>query len=249
MHVAWSRALRSLTAALALVAALPVAASAHGTQVRAAASVAGPDITVVGFGLATARPFGSGLPGAYQLNLTFQVQNPSLSRSLGDLEAMVRHAVVRLEAAGVAPSRILVQGLNLNLNQNTSLQANESVVVNLTTTAQVGKLSDLLSASPGLVGLQNFYLNSGGVGGLTFSQATLDRAYAQAWKSARATALAIAKAEGLVLGAAVSESQGQNTGACGMGGGCPIVNYQGPIGQNQQLETITVTFATTGTAR
>lgn len=233
-------------AASALALVLPFLAA---VPAAAAPAPAGPDITVVGFGIAVGRPVPTGQASPYQLNLDFQVRSPDLSRALSDLEAMVRHASVRFAAIGVPASSIVTQGVNINMNQgkDIALQVNEQVVVNLSGPGQVDKAVAILTTPSGRIGLQNFYLNSGiGGGVLAISTAALERAYAQAWADARQTALAMARAQGLALGAVVAESQGQENGGCvgAMGGGCPVVSYPGPVGPNQQVESMTVTFAT-----
>lgn len=241
MHRFAHRTLLSLTLAGALVAAPGPAAGAQSAKASTGAAAAGPDITVVGFGLATEAATAA---GGYQLNLDFQVSNANLARDLGDIEAAVRHAEVRFAAVGVPRAQMAVQPVNVNLNQNGPLQANEQMTVTFRSLAQVQRAARLLSPGAGLAAVNNYYMtNSGGAG--TITPAALRAAYARAWTSARATAQALAQAQGLVLGAAVSESVGQAGQACGMGGACPIVPYQGMIGPNQQLEPVTVTFATT----
>ena len=229
-------------AAMVAAAALTTGASlatGHPVQVQAA-TLAGPDLTVVGFGLANASP---GSASGYQLNLNFQMSNPDLSRSLGDMEAAVRHAVVKFEAAGLHRTAIQVQPLNINLNNSSGVQVNDSMTVTLASQGQVASVSHLLSAGA-LVGVNNYYLNSNS-GPSTISRPAMEAAYRQAWLNARETAQAMASAQHLALVRVVAEAEGQSASNCGMGGYCPTVGYSGPVGPNQVVEALTVTFATT----
>lgn len=245
MHRFAHRTLLSLTLAGALVAAADPAAGAQGARASMGTATAGPNITVVGFGLATEAATAA---GGYQLNLDFQVSNASLARDLQDIEAAVRHAEVRFAAVGVPRAQIAVQPVNVNLNQNSPLQVQEQMTVTFRSLAQFQRAAGLLSHGGGLAAVNNYYLMTNGGGPGSVTPAALRTAYAQAWTNARKTAQALAQAQGLVLGAAVAESEGQAGQACGMGGVCPTVPYQGAIGPGQQLEAVTVTFATTRAA-
>jgi len=213
-------------------------ASGQGRQVHAA-SLAGPNLTVVGFGLATASP---GSVTGYQLNLNFMMENADLSRSLSDMQAAVRHAQAKLEAAGVSAHAIAVQPLNINLNNNSGPQVNDNMTVTVASQGQVAKLAHVLAAGT-LVGVNNYYLNSNPAPPAV-SPTEMKSAYHEAWLSARSAAQAIATAEHLTLTRVVAEAQGQSGSSCGMGGYCPTVSYQGPVGPNQVVEALTVTFAT-----
>jgi uncharacterized protein YggE len=227
----------------ALAAVVLVLGVTHQTPRAAAAAmqpVSGPNLTVVGFGLAH-TPMTAGV--GYQLTMNFQVSNPNIARALGDLESSVRHAVAAFVAAGIARSDIQAQSVNVNLNSNSVLQVNEPVTVDVASLAMVPRLEKVLSGGPTMVGLNNYYF--GPIGGQAEpTPAALAAAYAQAWRNARATAAAIAQGEGLRLGPPLSELEGQAGTPCGMGGACPVVGYQGVIPAGDQLESLTVTFAT-----
>jgi uncharacterized protein YggE len=236
-----------LTATFVLAAAVAAAALAlarGGAAVAAAPAPApGPDLTVVGYGLAPeAAP-----ANAYQLNAAFQAANPNAGRAIVDVEAAVRHAVQRFEAAGIAARKIQVGTMNFNYGSSSGPVASQTVMVQLTTLAQATRLVAVLSG--GLVALNNYYLGSAGVSGAA-EPAALARAYAQAWADARASAQALAEADGHRLGPPVAILEGSAAAGCpipmGGYGPCPNVGYSGPPpGPNEALEAITVTFSTT----
>lgn len=230
-----------LGAAAAMAAAVAFARSGPA-MAAAPAATPGPNLTVVGFGVAQeAAP-----AAAYQLTAGFQAANPDARRALADVEAAVRHAIQRFEAAGIAPRQIQVSPMNFNYGSSSGPVASQNVTVQLADLGQATRLAGVLSG--GLVALNNYYLGSAGMSG-TPEPASLARAYAQAWAEARATAEAIAAADGLRLGHPVAVLEGTAAAGCpipmGGYGPCPNVGYSGPPpGPNETLEAITVTFST-----
>jgi uncharacterized protein YggE len=232
----WRRVgmLAAVVASAAALATGGVFAASRSAPPRAGAQ-SGPDLTVVGFGLAT------GSASGYQLSLNFQMSNANLARSISDMQAAVRHAAVKFEGAGIPASHIEVQPLGINDSPKASIQVTDGLSVSLTSLKQVAAVQRFLT-SGALLGVNNYYLSSNYQPSISPGQ--LRAAYRVAWRNAEATARAMAAAQGLTLGNVVSESEGQAAANCAGGGYCPVVNYQGALGPNQTLEPMTVTFAT-----
>ena len=148
----------------------------------------------------------------------------------GKLAARAASCRGRRRAPDIVPG-----GVNVHLSSNNALQVDESVTVSFASLGQVAKTATVLTARP-MRALQNYFLSNGG-GPVRISPA--------AFRNDRATASTMARAQGLRLGAALSESEGQSGTACGLGGSCPTVGYQGVIGPDQALEQVTVAFSTT----
>lgn len=232
---------RVVAGAISLALSAGIAGSALAASPPA--RPAGPDITVVGFAVADGSP---GPTGAYQLQLNFQAEAATVSRSIGDVQAAMRHAALAFERIGVPRTGITPGAENINVNkQNPVAQVDDMLTIDLTA-GQIDRAASL-AAKPPFPCLQSFYLNTGFGNGQTplVSAQALGRAYAQALEGARVQATAIARADGLTLGPVATLEEGQPSNGCNaMGGPCADVSYTGPVGPNQVLETLTVVFTT-----
>jgi uncharacterized protein YggE len=235
----------------------------------AQAAGAGPTLTVVGFGLVNLSPPN---PGAIapQLELNFQTSAATATAALQSLQADVAATEQALLGAGVPRAEMVPQGppgLNyVTAVQETNcqkvyklkgipahctgpgFQANEQLQVtfpNLSRLAAALTKAHLATAK----GVQNFWINQGGPGPSVPTPAALAEGYQQAFADAAKTASLLAAADHLTLGPAVAVTEGAllNNTPCG-GMGCGPVPIQGiappPVGQNQELVAVTVSYAT-----
>lgn len=245
--------LATLLGACLLARAVPTAGAAQ--------AVAGPDLTVVGFGLADetpqpAPPLSSPQSGALQVNVNLQVISTRATTALQRLAADLRAAEADARAAGVPESAIVQQGPQ-NLNFDSSQQAyraDATLVLNLKTLAGGARMLDRLNL-PKLPDVSNVWVNFPTAVGTTLAPTprSMAAAYAAAFADAARAARLMAAADGLTLGRQVSVAEGAPAmGQCGMGGCNPAlvpglmqVPWPGP---NQTVVAVTVTYATTEAA-
>lgn len=233
-----------------------------GSTAAVANPPASPPLTVVGFGLAT---LSTGSASAPQLNLNFRVTDTNASNALATLQKDVSAVQAVLVQAGVPKASIVPQAVQLNYVPTTStancqqaeklkgvplscptpgFQAIENLDVTFPSLTQ---LADLLSTTQvgQSSGVQNVWINSG-EGPSRPDDAALSAAWHQALADAQHTAQLLAAAQGLQLGPVLSVSQGTLAGGCG-GPGCgPLWSGVAPppVGPNQALVAVTVTYGT-----
>lgn len=256
--------LRFVTILLPVVLAASLSA---GTQTGYAQSRPGPTLTVIGFALANLPP--SAAAATPQLELSLRTSAIHATSALQALQADVARLESALRAAGVPRSEIAPQGPpGLNYVSSASqvqcdktyrlknisgtclgpgFQAYVALQVSfgsLSRLAAVVSRPDVTAAA----GVQNFFINQAGSGFGAPSGAALTAAYRRALGDAQQTARLMARADHLVLGAAVSVTQGALLGMpCG-GMGCsptPIQGINAPQpGPNQELIAVTVAYRT-----
>ncbi len=248
-------------AARALMVAAAVVVTEGATGLAAAPPT--PTLTVVGFGVVSLPPAQAAPP---QLELNLNVHGATASAALkaldGDLAAIER----RLKAMGLRPSALDAQGPP-QLNYITSagqagcrkaakvkpgltcpaagFAASEGLQVTFPSLASLARVLSRTDVARG-PGVQNFWVNQGGTQAARPAAAALAAGYGAALADARASALALAAAEGVVLVRALSVTEGaQADGGCGMGGCGPTFGVSPPpVGPNQMLVAVTVTYAT-----
>ncbi len=257
--VPWRRSALGLAVALAVTAVSPVAL---------AQAAPGPNLTVVGFGVADLPATGPTL-AAEEINFNLSVDGSTAGSALATIRADLSRDTAALGKAGVTAAQITLQGPPA-INFNSSLpaakcaaiqkvkgkaftcprgayQAYASLTVTLPTLGSAARVLDRISASP-LPGVQNFFLNPA-TSAVTPTAASLERAYAQALAQARSTARMLAAADHLTLGVAASIREGAPAQAqCGAMGGCPVGLAPGIVaptaGPGQVLVAVTVTYRT-----
>lgn len=259
------RRLVSLGLGLGLVCAIAV------SPVALAQTTSGPDLTVVGFGIAALPPTASAPAGAsYQLNFNLSATAPKAGAVLTEIKADIASDVQALRKAGVTAADISVQGPpSINYNSFPSskcqaiakikgsafrcpvsgYQASATLTATLLTLAATTHVLDRVDPRS-LPGVQNFWLASqSGVYNPTPTGSSLTRAYAQALAQARATARMLASADHLTLGPEATIREGAPAQAqCTQMGGCPVGLAPGIVapspGPDQMLVAVTVTFHT-----
>lgn len=235
-----------------------------GSTAPAASPSASPPLTVEGYGLATLP---TGRFGPPQLNVNFRVTGANPNEALATLQKDVSAVQASLTQAGVPTSAVAPQPPMLNYVPSTSLQncqeaqklkgvpiscptpgfqASENLQVTFSSLTQ---LADFLTATPVAQssGVQNIWIDSGGVGQIRPNDDALSAAYRQALADAQHTAQLLASAQGLRLGPPIAVRQGTAGGGCA-GPGCgPFLSGMAPptAGPNQALVAVTVTYSTT----
>lgn len=214
------------------------------SQSVSAAAVPGPTLTVVGYGVVTMTP--PSTVGPQQLQITFQTEGSNGPNTLRALNKSVAAARAQLEKVGVSAKTIGTQGPpNLNFNSG-QYQANVTLQVNFPT---LTRLVDVMQASgvQNDINIQNTFINQVNPSNPTATAAQLSAGYRAAFANARTTAQQMAQADSLTLGVAVSVSEGTaNTVSCNPMNGCTGVSSVSPppIGQNQELVAVTITYDT-----
>ena len=229
----------------------------------ATASSASPSLTVVGFGLVSAPT--QTTPPQLQLNLNTRGSTASAALRALDLDvSAIKH---RLEAMGIKATAVGAQSppqlTYITATNRVSCQkirklkpgvtcprpgftASEGLQVTFPTLESLARVLSRTHVATGR-GVQNFWINQGGGQPGQPTPAALARGYRAALADARRTAVALANADGLALGLATSVVQGAQPGVegCGMGGcGGSIGLSIPPVGPNQVLVAVTVTYAT-----
>lgn len=249
-----------------LVMAFVAAAVLVGSPVvsRAAAPRSAPSVTVVGFGVVNVAPAPQARP---QLEFNLSTHGATASAALAAFDRDARAIERRLQAMGLKPSAFVLQGapqLNFITTSNqASCRKAQTIKPGLQCQKPGYSAGQTLQVSfPTLVslaavlsrthvvhraGVQNFWIGQGNAPAARPSAAALAKGYRQALADARRTAIAVAEADGLVLGPAVrvTEGEGSSAEACAIGGcGAMVGLSPPPTGPNQMLLAVTVTYVT-----
>ncbi len=243
------------TAPTTAASASSIGAASAGTAAPGTGGPAGPQLTVVGFGVMNilsppAPQAAAGQPPVININLAVNAATAAAALSrLGTAAASLR---AKLRQAGIPAAAVTEQGppnLNANAGAN-SYQAGVSVLVASASLAVAAGLIDRLrlDSNPNV---SNVWVDTGTPSG-TPSAHAVTAAYATAFAQAEATALLLAAADHLTLGpqVAVSEGASAQSESCSTMGGCsgaltPGLDQPPLVGPGKQMVAVTVTYATT----
>ncbi|PSR20261.1 MAG: hypothetical protein C7B45_15735 [Sulfobacillus acidophilus] len=237
----WGKRIGTLAGALLLAGIVVPWIGVH--QPANAATIPGPTLTVVGYGIVTMNA--PTTAGPQQLQITFQTEGSNGPNTLRDLNKSVTAARIQLEKAGVSAKAFSTEGPpNLSYN-NVQYQANVTLEVTFPT---LTRLADAMQASgvQNDANVQNTFVNQV-TATPTPTAAQLSAGYRAAFANALTTAQQMAQADNLTLGHSVSVYEGSaNTISCNPMNGCTGISSVSPpsVGQNQELVAVTITYDT-----
>lgn len=225
------------------VAAVMALTAVVGLREPAQATETSPTLSVVGFSVVNLTQSTETSPP--QLQLSFQETETQVRDVIRVLNQAMARVTARLKAVGVPASAISTQGPpNLN-NLDGEWQADSTLQITFATMAQLEKVVDETHLSANSA-IQNVWISTPSVT-MKPTPAALAAAYARAVSNAKKTAATIAASDHRQLGAQLAMSEGAGGTQCGAmecGAGASLGINPPPVGNDQQMVAVTLTYAT-----